>query len=119
MKFTWSTLMVRDLEESVRFYEEVIGLKVSSRFPAGPGIEIAFLGEGETKLELICNKDKKDIHVGPDISWGFTVDSVEEMMDFVKEKGIAIHSGPFTTGGGSKYFFILDPNGLKLQFFQE
>ena len=119
MKFVWSTLMVRDLDASIHFYEEVIGWQVSSRFPAGPEIEIAFLGEGETQLDLICNKSKKDIQVGPDISWGFAVDSVEDMMDFVKGKGIAIHSGPFTTGGGSKYFYIQDPNGLKLQFFEE
>ncbi len=119
MKLTWTTLMVKDLETTIRFYEEVIGWKVSSRFPAGPGTEIAFLGDGETRLEFICNQNKKEIHVGPDISWGFTVDSVEEMMDFVKSKGIPIHSGPFTTGGGSKYFYIKDPDGMKLQFFQD
>ena len=117
LKFAWSTLMVRDLEESIRFYEEVIGWTLSSRFPAGPGVEIAFLGEGATQIELICNQNKKDIQVGPDISWGFTVDSVDEMMGFVKAKGVAIHSGPVTTGGGSRYFYIQDPNGFKLQFF--
>jgi lactoylglutathione lyase len=119
MKFTWSTLMVKDLDETIRFYEEVIGWRVSSRFPAGPGMEIAFMGDGETRLEFIRDEKQDEIRTGPDISWGFTVDSVEDMMQFVKEKGIGIHSGPFTTGGGSKYFYILDPNGMKLQFFED
>ncbi len=118
MKFTWSTLMVRDLEESVRFYEEVIGWKVSSRFPAGPGIEIAFLGEGETKLELICNKDKKDIHVGPDISWGFQVESLDACMRVVREKGIPILAGPIQPNPHTKFFYVSDPDGLKVQFVE-
>ncbi len=117
MKFCWSTLNVKDLNESIKFYEEIVGLKVVRRFPAGPGMEIAFLGEGETKIELIFN-NKIEINVGPDISWGFEVDSVDEMMSFVQEKGIQIESGPFQPSPHSKYFFVLDPNGMRIQFFQ-
>ena len=49
MKFCWSTLMVKNLEESLKFYKEIVGLNVSNRFNAGTGVEIAFLGDGETK----------------------------------------------------------------------
>ena len=52
MKFCWSTLTVNNLEESLKFYQEIIGLPIDRRFKAGPGVEIAFLGDGETKLEL-------------------------------------------------------------------
>ena len=119
MKFCWSTLSVKDLEESIRFYEEVVGLNVVNRFPAGADTEIAFLGDGETKIELIWNKNKKDINVGQDISWGFTVDSVDEKIDFLKEKGIEVLDGPFQPSPQSKFFFILDPNGLRIQFYEE
>lgn len=118
MKFCWSTLSVKNLDESIKFYEEIVGLKVDRRFPAGPETEIAFLGDGETKVELICNKQKKEINVGEDISWGFTVDSVDEKIAFLKEKGIKILSGPFTPNPHSKFFFILDPNGMKIQFYE-
>lgn len=110
--------MVKDLDESIHFYQEILGLNIDRRFPAGPGVEIVFLGDGETKIELICDQNKKAIVLGPDISWGFEVDSAEKMMALLNDKGIAIESGPFKTGNGSSYFYILDPNGMKLQFFE-
>lgn len=116
MKFNWCTIYVNDLEESLKFYQEVVGLKMDRRFKAGPDNEIVFLGEGETKLELIGNGEKKNVNLGQDISLGFEVKSVDEMMAFVKERGIAIHSGPVQPNPSVRFFFVLDPNGLKIQF---
>jgi lactoylglutathione lyase len=106
------------MEESLKFYQEVVGLAVDKRFEAGPGFEIVFLGDGETKVELIYNEQIKDISFGQSISLGFKVDSVDETMKFVKEKGIKIHSGPFEPNPNTKFFFVLDPNGLKIQFVE-
>lgn len=118
MKFCHTTLMVKNLEESLKFYKEIVGLDVSTRFNAGPGIEIAFLGDGETKVELVCNEALKEVSFGNDISLGFEVKSVDEMMSFVKERGIGIHSGPFQPNPHTKFFYVLDPNGLKIQFIE-
>jgi lactoylglutathione lyase len=118
MKFCWSTITVKDMEESLKFYEEVVGLKIDRRFQAGPDMEIVFLGEGETKVELICNKKAKEVSFGENISLGFQVNSADETMEFLKERGIAIHSGPFQPNDHVKYFFVLDPNGLKIQFVE-
>ncbi|MGV8981920.1 VOC family protein [Clostridium sp.] len=118
MKFCWSTLMVKNLEESLLFYTEVVGLNVNRRFNAGPGVEIVFLGDGETKIELICNEALKEVSFGQAISLGFEVDSVDEVMGFVKKKGIDIHSGPFQPNPHTKFFYVLDPNGLKIQFVE-
>ncbi|AWI04577.1 VOC family protein [Clostridium drakei] len=118
MKFCWSTLTVKDLEESLKFYEDIVGLKVQQRFKGGPGMEIAFLGEGETKIELIYNSNVKEVNYGADISLGFEVNSVDQIMELVKSKGIAVHSGPFQPNPHVKFFFVLDPNGLKIQFVE-
>lgn len=110
--------MVKNMEESLRFYQEIVGLTIDRRFQAGPGMEIAFLGDGETKVELIHNSQKEEINIGEDISLGFEVNSVDEMMTFVKEKGFEIHSGPFQPNPSTKFFNTLDPNGLKIQFVE-
>jgi lactoylglutathione lyase len=117
MKFCWTTLMVNNMEESLKFYKEIVGLRENRRFQAGPGTDIAFLGEDETQVELICNEGKKVNH-SQDISLGFNVDSLEKMMEFVKEKGVDIHSGPFQPNPHVKFFYVLDPNGLKIQFVE-
>lgn len=56
MRFCWSTLNVKNLEKSVWFYKEIIGLEIVREFSAGPEVQIVFLGKGETKIELICDK---------------------------------------------------------------
>lgn len=116
MKFGWTTISVKNMEESLKFYQEVVGLPINNRFGAGPGMEIAFLGDGETKVELIYNEKNSCVNFGQDISLGFMVDSLDKTMDMVKEKGISIHSGPFQPNPHVRFFFVLDPNGLKIQF---
>ncbi len=83
MNFCWSTLRVKDLDESIKFYSEIVGLEVVNRFKGGP-TEIAFLGAGETKIELICSGESRDISVGSDISWGFEVESLDKALALVK-----------------------------------
>ena len=118
MRFSWSTLKVKNLNDSVAFYEEIIGLNVKRRFQAGPGTEIAFLGEGETQVELIEVKGKNEISVGPDISWGFRVESLEKMMELLKKKGIEVIEGPYSPNPSMSFIYIQDPNGMKIQLIE-
>ncbi len=116
MKFNWCTIQVKDMEESLKFYQEVAGLTLNRRFQAGPDTEIAFLGDGETKIELIHNKQNQSVTLGTDISLGFQAESLDRITEFLKEKNIPIHSGPFQPNPHIRFIYVLDPNGLKIQF---
>jgi lactoylglutathione lyase len=118
MKFCWSTLNVKDMDETVKFYEDIIGLKVNQRFKPREDMEIVFMGEGETQVEFIYSKNQMNVQIGPDISWGFIVESVDEMMKVLKEHEIEITDGPFQPNPKSKFIYVKDPNGLKIQFFE-
>ena len=120
MKFLWTTIYVKKLEESIAFYSNLLGLQVVRRFPAGPGIEIAFMGNGiddETLVELFADSNNNAANYSEFVSIGFAVDSVETMLDTVKRENIPVHMGPFENPG-AKYFIIKDPNGLNVQLFQ-
>lgn len=118
MKFCWATIRVKSLKESLEFYEEIVGLELSQRLDMGEGKTIIFLGEGETKLEMIYNEKYKNIDMGDSISLGYEVDSADEKIEFIKNKGLEIHSGPFSPVPATKFFYVMDPNGLKIQFVE-
>ena len=118
MKFCWTTIDVKDLEESINFYENIVGLKVDNRMDISEDYIIVFLGEGETQVELIHNKENSDVKFDENISLGFTVDSVDEKIEFIKGKGLEVHSGPFKPNPSTAFFFVLDPNGLQIQFVE-
>ena len=119
MSFCWVTIHVKDMNESLSFYEEIVGLRLNQRFKAGPDIELAFLGEGETQIELIHNKKANDMNFKENISLGFKVSSVDEKIRFIKGKDLEVHSGPFKPNPSTSFFFVSDPNGLKIQFVED
>lgn len=122
MTFLWTASYVKNLDESIAFYSRLVGLQVVKRFQAGNGMEIAFMGNGvnnETLVELIADRNKSAVNYSEFISLGFAVDSLDAMLETVKNHNIPIHSGPFETPSGSKFFCVKDPNGLNVQFFQQ
>jgi len=119
MKLAHVTINVRNMEESIKFYKEIVGLPITLRFDAGPGREIVFLGEGETKVELIKDEGLDDINIGEDIAIGFGVENLDETMEFIKEKQIKIQSGPFQPNPNTRFFYVEDPDGLKVQFIEQ
>ena len=121
MEFLWTTICVKKLEESIAFYSNLLGLQVVRRFPAGPGIEIAFMGngiDGETLVELLADSNHNEVSYSEFVSIGFAVDSVDVMLETVKRENITVYNGPFETPG-AKYFIIKDPNGVNVQLFQQ
>lgn len=118
MKFCWTTIHVKDLDRSQAFYQDIIGLPVNRRMKPSPDMELAFLGEGETKVELICHKEAADIEFGKDISLGFVVESLDDFSEELKSRNIGIHSGPFQPNPFIKFLYVLDPDGLKIQFVE-
>lgn len=118
MSFLWTTIKVKDLEESIEFYEDIVGLKLQRRFEAGPKREIAFMAaaDDKTEVELIDDQEKNQSDLGKDISLGFEVASVSEKIESLKKKGIEIEEGPIAPNPQIEFFYVLDPNGLKIQF---
>lgn len=118
MNLLWNTIHVKDLYESIKFYENVLDLKLSKRFNAGPN-EIAFLNAGNIEIELIQSEEDTKISHSNNISLGFSINSVDSTMDKLKAEGINIYSGPFKPNPHIKFFFIKDPNGVLIQLVEQ
>jgi len=103
------------MEASLAFYTDIIGLSLNRRFSPPSGGEIAFLGKGDTQLELIF-RPGADIQSSSSMTLGFASDvPIEEVMDLVKEKGITIKSGPFQPNDHIRFFYISDPDTYNVQ----
>ncbi len=71
MKFLWTTIYVKNMDESIAFFTNLVGLKALKRFPARPGVEIAFMGNGvdnETLVELLADSKNSSVNFGEAIS---------------------------------------------------
>lgn len=118
MNFCWATITVSNMEESLKFYQGIVGLSINSRYPAGPGMEIAFLGGGETQIELLYNANRKVTGNAEGVSLGFKVESVDEMIKLIHKEGLEVASGPFQPNPHVRFFFVKDPNGVNIQFVE-
>lgn len=122
MNVGFTTIAVKDLERSIKFYTEVIKLNEMMRFSPQKGINIVFLkDEDNGKIELIKYEQKSKIDVTvstPIVSIGFTVDNLDDSIKMLKEKNIEIIRGPIQTPDGQKFLFIKDPDGVEIEFIQ-
>lgn len=110
MKIGYNTMIVQDMEESIRFYTEVMGFEVDSRYNPLPDTFITLMkGKGDTMIELIQNP-AYDIGF---YSIGMTVDDLAATLDELKSKGARITGGPLPITDGS-LAFMEDPNGVRI-----
>ena len=119
MHFAHVTISVKNMEESIHFYRDVIGLPEVRRLPSGQGREIVFLGrEGETLVELIYVEGREDFSYGNSISIGFAVPSLDAMIQKLQEEGIEPGAAS-SPNPALRMIFISDPNGVRVQFLEE
>ncbi|WP_101697041.1 VOC family protein [Clostridium minihomine] len=118
MGFCHTTLTVKDMDASLRFYTEVVGLPVDRRYLSGVDTDIAFLGEGETKVELICYQNQPEAVVGNGVALGFTVPSVPDKLDSLKGSNVPIISDIIQPNPHIRFFYVTDPDGFRVQFLE-
>lgn len=56
--------------------------------------------------------------MGNDISWGFEVESLDDALALVQNNQIKVEEGPIQPTSNVRYFFIKDPNGMKIQLVE-
>ena len=114
MHFQHLTLMVKDLEESIKFYETVTELTISRRFEAGQG-EIAFMtnGSGETEIELVCMPQGQK-YEGKGMFICFITDKLDAMQKLALDSGLN-PSDIRNPDPQNRYFYVYDPNGVSVQ----
>jgi lactoylglutathione lyase len=112
---------VMDLEKTVAFYKEVLGLQETRRHTSGRGSQLVFLkaSESEEEIELCKFDESGPVVVGPDLTHlAFEVDDLEKFADEAKAKGYSLSDGPHKTSGGSAIAFIDAPEGYEIELIQ-
>jgi len=119
MNFCWCTITTQDVELSIKFYTETVGLAITSRFSPRPGMEIVFLDDQKgNQIELIKFADRPAPPSREGLTIGFEVASMDDTLALVGLQGIPVTEGPYTTPK-VKYFFVKDPDGVGIQFVQK
>ena len=108
--------MSAKLDESVAFYQEMVGLEVV-RDNRGSDHPIVFLSDADrtVSIEIAGNPNAYE---GKGIALGFEVDDIEAAHAAFEGKGY--RPGPILSPDPHAHFFFLDdPNGVSLQFVHE
>ncbi|MDF1795753.1 MAG: lactoylglutathione lyase [Coxiellaceae bacterium] len=125
MQLLHTMLRVRDLEKSLHFYTEILGMKLLRKkdYPGGK-FTLAFVGYGDEKdntvIELTHNWDTDHYNMGDAFGHiAIKVDDVAAMCEHVREAGgnVVREAGPMKHGT-TILAFIDDPDGYKIELLQ-
>jgi len=120
-KYLHTRFRVSDMEASLRFYTEVLGLKVIERKTSPRGSELAFLEAPGTdsEIELCSFPASGRVEVPEDlVHLAFQVDDLTACMARLTEAGAPITEGPIETGGGTRFIFTEDPDRYEIELMQ-
>jgi lactoylglutathione lyase len=112
---------VTDLDKTVAFYRDVLGLRETRRSRSGRGSELVFFQapDGDEEIE-ICKFDASGpVIVGPDLTHlAFEVDDMEAFAKHAAALGYPLSDGPHTTSSGSVIAFVDAPEGYEIELIQ-
>ena len=120
-KLLHTRMRVNDLERTIKFYEEVIGLKVSRRNVSPRGAQIVFLAtpNSEEEIEICQLPNSPSVQVQPDLMHlAFEVDSIDAFAADIARKGYKLSDGPTKTSSGAVIAFVDAPEGYEVELIQ-
>lgn len=125
MKYLHTMIRVKSLEESIRFYTELLGMNLISRtdYPDGK-FTLAFLGYGNTKddpcIELTYNYGVDNYILGDAFGHiALATEDIRATCEKLRQGGVKIVREPGPMKHGSTVIaFIEDPNGYKIELIE-
>ena len=126
MRILHTMLRVGDLERSLRFYSEVLGMALIKRkdYPEGK-FTLAFIGYGknpeQAEIELTYNWGVDKYELGT--AYGHIaigVDDIYAVCDRIRDAGGTITREPGPMKHGSTVIaFVVDPDGYKIELIEQ
>ena len=121
-RFRYTAIRVHRLEESVRFYTELLGMALAYRGPvASTSGEVALLRSPDGAHELELNYYGSEgpfqapFHTGDELDHlAFSVEDVFRATEELRARGVTVKVEPPGPNGIPKSF-VLDPNGIWIE----
>lgn len=116
-------IRVKDLNRSVKFYTEVLGLRETARKVLDRAdATLVFLSDdaGHHDIELTFNHDGRDYDLGNQFGhFAVGVPDIDAAAEDLRQHGIEFSRGPYAViKGGSRIAFIEDPDGIEIELIE-
>lgn len=115
-------MRVDDIERTVKFYQDTLGLEVARRHTSPRGAQLVFLKTPNSDVEIeLCQIAKGEpVKVQPDLMHlAFEVADLEKFAQELSVKGYKLSDGPTKTSSGSIIAFIDAPEGYEVELIQK
>lgn len=120
-KLLHTRMRVSDMDETLGFYTEVLGLQLMERKVSPRGSHLAFLKvpNSEELIELCSFPASGPVKVQEDlVHLAFEVDNLDATIDSLQAHGVKITDGPTRTSSGSRFIFIDAPDGYEIELIE-
>ena len=112
---------LNDLERTVKFYRDILGLQEVKRHRSPRGSELVFMKapESEELIELCHFPGSESVKVQADLTHlAFEVDSLADFEKHLAQHGLKYSDGPTTTSTGTVFAFIDAPEGYEIELIE-
>jgi lactoylglutathione lyase len=120
-KLLHTRMRVSDMDQTINFYTNVLGLEVLERKVSPRGSHLAFLKvpNSEELIELCSFPSSGPVIVQEDlVHLAFQVENLDNAIEQLGAKQIRITDGPTTTSSGSRFIFIDAPDGYEVELIE-
>lgn len=120
-KLLHTRMRVSDIDQTIKFYTDVLGLEVAERKVSPRGSHLAFLKvpNSEELIELCSFPASGPVKVQEDlVHLAFEVDNLDQTIESLKAKDIKITDGPTLTSSGNRFIFIDAPDGYEVELIE-
>ena len=120
-KLLHTRMRVSDVDATIAFYRDVLGLAVLERKVSPRGSQLAFLSvpNSEELIELCSFPASGPVRVQEDlVHLAFEVDDLDQTIEQLQAKHIPITDGPTQTSSGSRFIFIDAPDGYEVELIE-